>query len=174
MLTSSSLVELSKIEFEFSSFKDVTITSTRLTGSGRNTSQQSSLVEESLDLFVNERVSGLSLSINLSGGLGEFLTFLNLTKFDTISSGEILSEGSGINFDDGILDEGLGLDKFVVGRVVDGIQNLSLSGDLFRSPGKVTMIESQGSLFGISTSNSNDSNSLFTDSGVGRRSTRFI
>lgn len=107
-------VELSDVEFEFSSFKDVSITSARLSGSGGDTSQQSTSAELFLDLLINETVSVLSSGDNVFGDLSMFLTFLLLTELLTVVLLEELPEGGSINFNDGILDEGLGSDEFVV------------------------------------------------------------
>ena len=48
-----------------------------------------------------------------------------------------LSEWGGIDGNDATFDQGLGSDQFVVGGVVDDIDNTNFSCDGFSSPGEV-------------------------------------
>jgi len=85
-----------------------------------------------------------------SGGFGDLL----LTEFNAVVSQVPLSERSTIDLDDGALDQSVGSDQFVVGGVVDDLEDLSLSGDLFRRPGEVTGVELEGLELVVTTSNS--------------------
>ena len=50
-----------------------------------------------------------------------------------------LSEGSSINDDNGVLDEGLGSDQLVVASIVDHINDPGLAGNSLRAPREVTL-----------------------------------
>jgi hypothetical protein len=85
---------------------------------------------------------------------------------------EVLSEWGTIDEDDSIFDDGLGSDELIIGGVVENIKNLGLSGAVLWLPGEVTVIESEGSEFVVTTSNSDSSNGLLVSVvgklGVGR------
>jgi len=172
------LVKLSKIEVEFLSFQNITVTSSGLSGSAADASQQSTLVELFFNVGINESFldssgnSGLNVSglLDFGGAFGQLL----LTEFDTVMSQVPLSEGSGIDLDDGTLDQGVGSDQFVVRSIVDDLEDLSLSGDLFRRPGVVTGVELEGLELVVTTSNTESSDSLFTDLGKGSGTTGFV
>jgi len=126
-------------------------------------------VDESV--FISASNDGFNVS-----GLLDLFTFdgLLLAEFNTVVSDVPLSEGSGVDLDDAALDQSVGSDEFVVGGVVDDHDDLGLSGDLFRSPGEVTSIESEGLEFVVSSSHSVSSDGLFADLGEGGRTTRFV
>lgn len=121
-------------------------------------------------------ISASNDGFNVSGLLDFSLAFndLLLAEFNTVVSGVPLSEGSGVDLDDSTLDQSVGSDEFVVGGVIDDHDDLGLSGDLFRSPGEVTSIKSEGLEFVVSSSNSVSSDGLFADLGEGGRTTRFV
>ena len=52
-----------------------------------------------------------------------------------------LAEGSGVDDDDSVLDEGLGPDQLVVAGVVDHINDTGLAGNRLAAPGKVALQE---------------------------------
>jgi len=99
---------------------------------------------------------------------------LLLGEFNTVMLKVPLSERSSIDLDDTALGQSVGSDEFVVGGVVDDTDDLGLSGDLFRSPGEVSGVESEGLEFVVSSSNSVSSDGLFTDLGESGRTTRFV
>jgi hypothetical protein len=49
-----------------------------------------------------------------------------------------LTERSSVDLDDSALDDGVGPDEFVVGRVVDNVNDAGLPGRVFGSPSKVS------------------------------------
>ena len=53
-----------------------------------------------------------------------------------------MSEGSGINDHDGVLDEGLGSDQLVVGGIVHDVDDTGLTGNSLAWPGEVTLNQS--------------------------------
>ena len=52
-----------------------------------------------------------------------------------------LSEGGGVDHDNGVLDEGLGPDQLVVASVVDNVDDPGLAGSGLGGPGKVASVE---------------------------------
>jgi len=129
------------------------------------------VVDESvLDSTSNSGFNVLGLLLGFNGSF----SLLSLSEFNSVMSQVPLSEGSGIDLDDGALDQSVGSDQFVVRGVVDDLKNLSLSGDLFRTPGEVTGVELEGLELVVTTSNSESSDSLFTDLGKGSGSTGFV
>ena len=52
-----------------------------------------------------------------------------------------MSEGSSINDNDGVLDQGLGSDQLVVGGVVDNVDDPGLAGSGLGGPGEVASVE---------------------------------
>ena len=52
-----------------------------------------------------------------------------------------LPEWSGVDDDDGVLDEGLGPDQLVVASVVDNVDDPGLAGSGLGGPGEVASVE---------------------------------
>jgi hypothetical protein len=107
-----------------------------------------------------------------------------------------LTEGSSIDFDDSTLDQGLGSEQLVVGRVVNltrvkaaqlgstskrvqhdlatthNVDNPGLPGDVLGTPSKVTRIQSHGSVLGVSSPNTDLVNPLGSQLGHGGLTTQ--
>lgn len=84
---------------------------------------------------------------------------------------EPLSEGSGINLDDGRLGEGVGADKLVVGGVVDDTNDTGLLGDALRTPREVAGVETQSTELAVSATSADKMDTLRANTGVGRLAT---
>lgn len=78
-----------------------------------------------------------------------------------------LTEGGGINLDDGGLGEGVGSDKLVVGRVVGDHDDTGLAGAALGGPGEVTGVETQSTVLVVAAASADGVNSLGADTGVG-------
>ena len=78
-----------------------------------------------------------------------------------------LAEGRGVDLDDGRLGQGVGADQLVVGRVVGDNDDTGLAGNTLRSPGKVTGVETQGTVLVVAATSADGVDSLGTDPGVG-------
>jgi len=78
-----------------------------------------------------------------------------------------LTVGSGINLDDGALDEGLGADELVVAGVVDDIDDAGLASDGLAAPGEVAAVEAEGALLNVPTTDTDAVDALGTQLGVG-------
>lgn len=78
-----------------------------------------------------------------------------------------LSEGGGIDLDDGALGEGVGSDKLVVRRVVGDGNDTGLARAALGAPGEVTGVETEGTVLVVAASGSDGVNALGTNTGVG-------
>lgn len=72
-----------------------------------------------------------------------------------------LWEWSSINLYNTVLDESFSSYKFIIWCIINNVQNSGLSSNSFWSPVEVTLFESEGSEFIVSSSDSNSSNSSF-------------
>ena len=105
-----------------------------------------------------------------------FLTSLLLTSTTeilTIVCFIPLTEGGGINLDNGGFGEGVGSDKFVVRGVESDDDNTDLAGNTLRGPGEVASFETKGTEFAVTTTGADKMDSLGTDTGVGFLSAGF-
>lgn len=84
---------------------------------------------------------------------------------------EPLSEGGGVDLDDGGLGEGVGTDELVVGRVVDDTDHTGLLGDALRSPREVAGIETQSTELAVAAAGADKMDTLGANTGVGRLAT---
>jgi len=180
-MESSSLLlslELLLIELKLSSFKDVAVAAAGLAWAGGNASKESTGVELVGNSWVDDPAGSVVLELGLemlrplglSSGLVALFN-LFLVKLNIVLSQVPLSEWVGINGDDAVLDDGLGSDKLVVGSVVDDIQNSGLSGEGLGTPGEVSSVDSQGTIFVVSTSTSDGSDSFLAQFGASWLST---
>lgn len=83
-----------------------------------------------------------------------------------------LTEGGGINLDDGGLGQGVGSDQLVVGRVVGDDDDTGLAGAALGGPGEVARVETQGTVLVVAAAGADGVDSLGADSGVGLLSAR--
>lgn len=75
--------------------------------------------------------------------------------------------------DDGGLGQGVCSDQLVVGRMVGDNDNTDLAGDTLRSPCKVTGLETEGAVFAVTTTGTDEMDPLCSDTGVGFLSAGF-
>ena len=83
-----------------------------------------------------------------------------------------LLEGSGINLQDSALDEGIGADKLVRGRIVHDVQETALAGRRLRGPGEVTRVKTEGTILEGTTADADTADLLLADLGVRRLATK--
>jgi hypothetical protein len=156
------LLQLLEVELELLAFKDVAVSSAGLSWSGGDASEKSTSgelignvgVDDSAGLSLLEsgkNVSALLLGFGGNSSAFSSLLLLLLSKFNIVVLGIELLEGSCVDLDDGVLDDGLGSDKLVVGGVVDNIQDSGLGGESLGSPNEVALIEAEGSELVVST-----------------------
>lgn len=175
------LLELLHVEVELVTLEDVTVGSARLAGSGADAGQQTTrleLIDQSL-LEHSLSLSGGNLSLHvgrlLNGlsdlGGGSVGALLLLGQINSVVLQIPLSEGSGIDLNDGVLGQSLSTDELLVGSVVHGIQDTSLVGSVLTGPDEVSSVESHGTELEVSTTASDSVNSLVTNLGVSSGST---
>ena len=70
-----------------------------------------------------------------------------------------LGEWSCVNLNNTVFNESFSSNEFVVGCVIDDVDNSGLSGDCFRSPVEVTFLESESSKLVVTSSDSDSSDS---------------
>jgi hypothetical protein len=71
-----------------------------------------------------------------------------------------LSEGSGIDLDDGGLGQSVGTDKFVVRRVVGDNDDTGLAGNTLGTPREVARLETETTELAVTTTGADKVNSL--------------
>ena len=129
-------LDLLGVELEFLSFEDVSVGATGLSGSGVDDGVESLLGELVGDFGVDDSIL-LSVVYSGNGSLGFSLLDLYILvslpggEVDSVLVGIPLSEGSGVDLDDAVLDEGLGSDELVVGGIVDDVDYSGFTGDSF-------------------------------------------
>ena len=137
-------------------------------------------VELISELLINFTVLLQSLLLALDGAallgvLTGFIRFINLllVQLDVVLLEVPLSEGGGIDRNNGVLHEGLCSDKLVVRRVVDAIKDSCLGGHGLGAPGEVALVSSESSTLDV-VSTAADVDALFgTKLGHGRHSAHF-
>jgi len=150
------------VEGELLSFEDVPVAPSGLARSGGNLGENTSRGKLGIEggFEGSVRLSALELLGNL-GRLAAQVDALarNVTvlarlldaNLDTVVGLVPGLEGVGVDHDDRALDEGLGTDQLVVGRVVHDIEDTDLAGADFGSPRKVSGVEAQRSELGVSS-----------------------
>jgi len=78
-----------------------------------------------------------------------------------------LTEGGGIDLDDGGAGEGVGADELVVGRVKGDGDDADLAGDAFGAPGEVAGLEAEATELAIAATGAHEMDALGADTGVG-------
>lgn len=178
-------MQLALVESELLALQDVTITATRLTGTAGNDGVQTTSLElllddsvdlaagsEALSLLLLDRLALLDLLFGLAllGGLG----LLASTADGLAIVGLVpLSEGSGVDLDDGAAGQGVGADEFVVGRMVGDRDDTRLAGAALRGPGEVARVETQSTILVVASAGADSVNALGTNTGVGTLAASF-
>lgn len=84
-----------------------------------------------------------------------------------------MSEGSGVDLDDGGAGQGVGTDELVVGRVVGDGNDTSLAGAALGGPGEVARVETQSTVLVVTATGADGVNALGADTGVGTLAASF-
>ena len=174
------LLQLLKVELKFFALENVAIDAAGLAGAGGDGGVEASRVELISDLLINHAVllesSDLALDgVASLGRLAQFIRFFNLllVQLDVVLLEVPLSEGIGVDQDNGVLDESLRSDELVVSGVVHSVQNTRLGSHGFRAPSEVAVVSSEGaSLHVVATATDVDA-LLGTQLGHGWHSTHF-
>lgn len=170
LLSDSTLVESKLL-----SLQDVTIHSSTLARSGRDNSIQST----GLELLLKSRLNfahygntgclllGNAVALLLLGGIGSGLLLASSAKGLTVVCLIPLSERGSVDLDNGRFGEGVGTDKFVVGRVVGHGNHTDFAGETLRAPGEVAGLEAEGTKFLVTTADADGVDALGANTGVG-------
>ena len=166
------------VKGEFLALQDVSVAPSGLSRSrgnlGQDTARGKLLVEgrfeDAVGLSSLELLGHLCRDSRHVDGLAGFDTVLGLldANLDSVMGLVPALEGVGINHDNGALDQSLGTDQLVVGRVVHDIEDTDLAGADLGTPGKVAGIHSQGSELGVSSSAPDLVDAGFANLGHGR------
>jgi len=168
-------VELTLVEGELLTLQDVTVAATALAGTAGNDGEDTTglelLLESGLDLALGGEASGLLL-LNGVALLHDLLLLALLLLSATAERLAVvglvpLTEGSGIDLDNGGLGKGVGTDQLVVGRVVGDNDDTGLAGAALGGPGEVAGVEAQGTVLVVTATGADGVNTLGTDTGVG-------
>ena len=149
------------VKGKFLALQDVSVAPSGLSRSrgdlGQDTARGKLLVEgrvedavglPSLELFGH--LGRDSRHVDGGAGFGTVLGLLD-ANLDSVVGLVPALKGVGINHDNGTLDQGLGADQLVVGRVVHDIEDTDLAGADLGTPGKVAGIDAEGSELGVSS-----------------------
>ena len=79
-----------------------------------------------------------------------------LSKIFSVVLDVPLLERSGVNKNDSVFDESSSSGKFVIGGVIDGIYDSSLSGGGLSLPSEISIVEGECSVFEVSSSSSDN------------------
>ena len=105
----------------------------------------------------SRNINTLLLGLQSSLSLAQDLTIVGLPP---------LTEGRGIDLDNGALDQGLGAHQLVVAGIVDNVQNTGLAGAGLATPGKVAGVETEGALLDVATADADLVDALAAELGV--------
>merc|ERR1719385_17927 len=170
-------LDLPQVELELLALQNISVGPSALSGTGGDSGQHTTsheLISQSLlDLGVP-----LSLLVLLLGLLGPLLVedgLLSICQLGSLLTSKRksvvglvpLSEGSSIDDNDGVLDQGLGSDQLVVGGVVDNVDNPGLAGDGFAAPGEVSLVKSESSVLLVSSTDTESVDPLWSQLGHG-------
>lgn len=172
------LADSTLVESQLLTLQDVTVDTTALARAGGDDGVQTTglklLLDGGLNLAVVGEASSLLLhdavALLLGGGLGGLLLASPADGLAVVSLVP-LSEGSGINLNDGGLGQGVGADQFVVGGVVGHNDDTGLAGDALGTPREVARLETEGTELAVTTTGADQVDSLSTNTGVGRLAT---
>lgn len=151
------LAQFTQVKVELLALEHIPISTSALSRAARNASVHTSnghlVIDRLVQLAVLVPLPKLALDVValllLSRlGRGSILLHANL---NTVVLLVPLLERSGINCNNGILDQSLGTHQLVVGGIVHNIQDTGLTRGGLRSPREVTGIETEGTELGVSS-----------------------
>ena len=191
--------ELLLVECEFSAFEDGTVGAAVLAGAGGDLGEDAAELElvfegllnlvglvaegplalEGGGRLVDVELAGASggallglLSLG-GGGLGGLLAGGSV-DVDAVVLGVPELEGSGVDNDDGVLDEGLRTDELVGGGVVDDVEDTGGLGDGFGAPGEVATVEAESADLAVAAAGADSGDAAGTELGVGGEAAHFV
>ena len=166
-------MQLALVESQLLTLQDVAVGTTALARSTGNDGEQTTglklLLQHILDLAGSGEPSRLLLLDGVALLHGLLILLLLASSADGLAVVSLvpLTEGGGINLDDGGLGQGVGSDQLVVGRVVGDDDDTGLAGNALGGPGEVARVEAEGTELAVATTGADKVDTLGTDTGVG-------
>jgi len=161
-------LELLLVEVELLTLEDVAVGATALTRAGGEADEDATGghlgIDGVIDLGVGEASGELGADV-AGDGVGVLLLVLGLglallAELFAVVLHEPSLEGGGIDLADGTLDESLGTDQFVVGGVVDDVEDTALAGDVLGTPGEVALVQTESAELQVATTTADGADTL--------------
>lgn len=178
-------MKLALVESKLLTLQNVTVAAAGLAGTARDDGVQTTGLELLLDGVLNLAGSGVPRGLLLLDGLALLLVLgvlallgglgLLASTADALAVVGLvpLTEGGGVDLDDGALGQGVGTDELVVGRVVGDGDDTGLAGAALRAPGEVAGVETQGTELVVAAAGADGVDALGANTGVGTLATSF-
>jgi len=167
-------VELLLVESELLTLQDVTVAAARLAGTAGDDGKETTGLELLLDGVLDLALGGETLGLLLLNRLGALDLLLDDTLSLLASAADglavvglvPLTEGGGVDLDDGGAGQGVGADQLVVGGVVGDGDDTGLAGAALGGPGKVTGLETEGTVLVVAAAGADGVDTLGADTGA--------
>lgn len=167
-------MELLLVESELLTLQDVTVAAARLAGTAGDDGKETTGLELLLDGVLDLALGGETLGLLLLNRLGALDLLLDDTLSLLASAADglavvglvPLTEGGGIDLDDGGAGQGVGADQLVVGGVVGDGDDTGLAGAALGGPGKVTGLETEGTVLVVAAAGADGVDTLGADTGA--------
>jgi hypothetical protein len=174
-------VELALVEGELLTLEDVTVDAAGLAGAAGDDGVKATglelLLDGVLDLALGGVAGGLLLldRVALLDLLGVLALGLLASAADALAVVGLvpLTEGGGVDLDDGGAGQGVGADELVVGGVVGDGDDAGLAGAALGGPGEVAGVEAEGTVLVVTTAGADGVDALGANTGVGTLATSF-
>lgn len=168
-------MELLLVESELLTLEDVAVAAAGLAGAAGDDGEEATGLELLLDGVVDLASGGVALGLLLLDGLGLLDLFLLDTLGLLASTADVLAvvglvpltEGGGVDLDDGGAGQGVSADQLVVGGVVGDGDDTGLAGAALGGPGEVARVEAEGTVLVVAAAGADGVDTLGADTGVG-------
>ena len=173
-------LQLLEVELELSALQDVAIDAAGLARARRDASHETAGVELVSNLLVNLAISLalLELGLDRAAPLDAFTCFIRffnllLVQLNVVLLEVPLAEGGGIDQDNGVLHEGLGTHKLVVGGVVGAVEHTRLGRHSLSAPSEVAGIAAKSASLDVTAAATHVDHLFGAELGHGGNSAHF-